>query len=68
MIQRNTRARAARLALLGVFAVAAAAGCQSYDRPNAPFPDIQATGLDGTTWDRQALAGKPWVINLWVPR
>ncbi len=68
MTQRRTRAKATRLALLGAFALAAAAGCQSYDRPNAPFPNIQAAGLDGTNWDKQALAGKPWVINLWVPR
>lgn len=68
MAERKTRTKATRLALLGAFALVAAAGCQSYDRPNAPFPDIQAVGLDGTGWDKQALAGKPWVINLWVPR
>ena len=58
---------ATRLALLTV-AAAFAAGCQSYSRPNAPFPELQATGLDGETWNRERLAGKPWVINLWVPR
>ena len=57
-----------RHAALAALALAlAAAACDRVDRPNRPLPDFQAQGLDGTEWSRERLAGKPWVINLWVP-
>jgi hypothetical protein len=56
------------VALAALAALVALGACERYDEPNAPLPDIQAIGLDGSAWNRQALKGKPWVINLWVPR
>ncbi len=54
------------------FAIAAAAsaiapGCDGTERPNRPVAAFSADGLDGTPWDSDALRGKPWVINVWMP-
>lgn len=43
------------------------AACDDFSRPNRPLPEFAATGLDGERWSRESFAGKPWVINLWVP-
>ena len=43
------------------------AGCARYDRLDRPLPRFTATTLDGRTVDPSSLAGKPWIINLWVP-
>lgn len=55
--------RFAPLLLLPLILVA----CERVDRPNRPLPEIKAERLDGTKVDRDALIGKPWLINLWVP-
>jgi hypothetical protein len=52
------------LALLGLLALA---GCDKFDRPNRALPAFEATGLDGSAWNRDRLAGRPFVVNLWVP-
>lgn len=46
-----------------------AGGCESYERPRRPLPEGFAMQvLDGGRLDAAALRGRPWVINLWVPR
>jgi hypothetical protein len=53
---------------LALCAVAlAAAACDSFSRPNRPPGPFAADGLDGRLWDNEALRGKPWVVNLWMP-
>ncbi len=52
---------------LGALALALLAGCDRYDRLDRPLPKFTATTLDGRTIDSDSLAGKPWIINLWVP-
>lgn len=53
------------LILLGTLVLAS---CEHVDRPNRPLPDIKAARLDGGgRIDPDALRGKPWLINLWVP-
>lgn len=43
--------------------------CERVDRPMRPLPDqfFTAKTLDGRQVDRAFLAGRPWVVNLWVP-
>ncbi len=43
--------------------------CDAVDRPHRPVPELffGATTLEGTPVTRASLAGKPWVINLWLP-
>jgi hypothetical protein len=44
------------------------AGCDYYAKPTRPVPDhFEAQLLDRGTLDGSALAGKPWVISIWVP-
>lgn len=46
-----------------------ASGCESYERPRRPLPaDFSMQVLGGGRLDVAALRGRPWVINLWVPR
>jgi peroxiredoxin len=54
---------------LAIAAVVAglAPGCDATQRPNRPIAPFAADGLDGTQWDGQALRGRPWVINVWMP-
>jgi hypothetical protein len=66
--QMPVRVRRSTLGLaLATAAALVLAGCETYSRPNRDLPTFKATGLDGTDWSREALAGRPWVINLWVP-
>jgi peroxiredoxin len=44
-----------------------APACDATERPNRPLAPFSADGLDGTPWDSQALRGRPWVINVWMP-
>jgi hypothetical protein len=54
-----------RCPLLLLFALAA---CEHYERPNRPLPeDFSAVTLAGQTLDRDALRGRPWVVNVWLP-
>lgn len=44
------------------------AGCDQYAKPNRPLPDsLVLHTLDGATLRPSDLAGKPWVISIWVP-
>lgn len=52
---------------LAAAAAGSAAACDGTERPNRPVATFAADGLDGTQWDGQALRGKPWVINVWMP-
>ncbi|WNG58512.1 hypothetical protein F0U59_30030 [Archangium gephyra] len=62
----RSRGRAFGRLLLGLCVLAS--GCDVYDKPHRPVPDtFKAHFADGTPLDRQALMGRPWVINLWVP-
>ncbi|HEY3447156.1 MAG TPA: hypothetical protein VGK67_12365 [Myxococcales bacterium] len=54
-------------ALLVAFALLLLAGCDRYDKRDRPLPKFSATTLDGKPIDPAFLAGKPWVIHLWVP-
>ena len=51
-------------ALLGLLLLA---GCERYDRLDRPLPSFTATTLDGREITEATLAGKSWIINLWVP-
>lgn len=46
-----------------------ASACEVVERPMRPLPDqfFEAKTLDGRSVDRAFLAGRPWVVNLWVP-
>ena len=54
-------------ARIGLLALVLLAGCERYDRLDRPLPKFTATTLDGRTLDADALKGKPWLVNLWVP-
>ncbi|WXH27891.1 hypothetical protein WA016_01817 [Myxococcus stipitatus] len=42
--------------------------CDRYDRPGIPVPEtLRAETLEGARIDREALLGRPWVINVWAP-
>jgi len=46
----------------------AAAGCDPVDRINRPLPaHLSLLALDGRRLERESLAGRPWVVSLWVP-
>ncbi len=55
--------RRVTLPLLGLLLL----GCEPVSRPNRPLPAIEGTYLDGRALSKASLAGKPWVVNLWVP-
>ena len=51
-----------------VFLVSVASGCDYYAKPHRSLPDsFQVQTLEGGQLDVQAMHGKPWVINLWMP-
>jgi hypothetical protein len=52
---------------MGLAAIAALSACERYDEVDLPLPPIPAHRVDGTPLGPGALAGKPWVVNLWVP-
>jgi hypothetical protein len=53
---------------LWIFGALLLASCETYTTPHRLLPEnLQLKTLDGQTLTREDLAGKPWVINLWVP-
>jgi len=42
-------------------------GCDGTSRPNRPPAPFAADGLDGKRWDNDALRGRPWIVNVWMP-
>lgn len=55
--------------LLASVALLALSACDRVERPMRPLPPqfYDARTLDGRVVDQAFLAGRPWVINLWVP-
>ena len=56
------RAAAAMLAL-----AALSTGCDHYETPNQPFPDLGLKTLEGESISAASFQGKPWVISVWLP-
>ena len=50
----------ASLGLLGT-------GCEYYEKPNRPMPDLGLVALDGTPITLESMKGTAWVINIWLP-
>jgi hypothetical protein len=45
-----------------------AAGCDTLDRVNRPLPEhFSVQAHDRGRMAREAMAGRPWVVELWVP-
>lgn len=42
-------------------------GCDRVSARDLPFPDLKASTLTGEPLPRAHFAGKPWIINVWVP-
>ena len=57
----------ARWTVLPLCALALATGCDPIDRVNRPLPQhFSVLAPDGRV-EREGLAGRPWVVELWVP-
>jgi hypothetical protein len=51
-----------------VLVLVLAAGCDYYAKPYRPLPATFAVAtLDDRSVTREAMRGKPWVINVWLP-
>lgn len=48
-------------------ALALAAGCDTIDRINRPLPQHFSVQTPAGRVERESLAGRPWVVELWVP-
>jgi hypothetical protein len=65
--------RALRQALLGALLLASACTARKTEPPPAAapatFPPLTLRGSfsDGTPLSMEALRGRPWVINVWLP-
>jgi hypothetical protein len=52
---------------LALSALALAAGCDTIDRVNRPLPQHFSLRAPDGRVERESLAGRPWVVALWVP-
>ena len=55
----------ASLALVAI-AIPALAAEQHLSEIDRDLPDFELASLDGESWNVDALAGKPWIINFWA--
>lgn len=42
-------------------------GCDYYEKPNQPMPDLGLVALDGKTFSPESMKGSAWVITAWLP-
>lgn len=44
-----------------------AGGCDYYEKPNQPMPDLGLSKADGRSLSPEMMKGSPWIISVWLP-